>query len=140
MKIEVLKQIIREEIEKELNEAREDPDMPAVATILKSILPLAESARNPLGRMAVYVRDGILYLGEQIKQAQAMNVESPEFKQLLTEDNIIAVGQILNDYLGMENLFVSDFTASLKQIGGLEKPKNLDDVSAASSYLEPTKR
>ena len=139
MKIEDIKEIIREEIEKELNEAYMDQDIPAVATILKSIEAAKVKPRGSLRRISVYVKDGILYLGEQIKKAQLMDIESPEFKQLLNEKNINAVGAVLNSYLGMEDMFVRDFVASLKEIGGIE-PKNLDDVSATSSYLEPTKR
>jgi len=140
MKIEDIKQIIREEIEKELNEAYMDKDIPAVATILKSITFADVKPRGPLKRVSVYVKDGILYLGEQIKKAETMDIESPEFKQLLNERNISAVGAVLNSYLGMENMFVTDFIASLKQINKQVEPKNTDDISTVAPDLDATKK
>ena len=140
MKIEDIKQIIREEIQKELNEAYMDQDMPAVATILKSITFADVKPRGPLKRVSVYVKDGILYLGEQIKKAETMDIESPEFKQLLNERNISAVGAVLNSYLGMENMFVTDFIASLKQINKQVEPKNTDDISTVAPDLDATKK
>jgi len=140
MKIEDIKQIIREEIQKELNEAYMDQDIPAVATILKSITFAKVKPRGPLKRVSVYVKDGILYLGEQIKNAEAIDIESPEFKQLLNERNISAVGAVLNSYLGMEDMFVRDFVASLKQINKQVEPKNTDDISTVAPDLDATKK
>ena len=140
MKIEDIKQIIREELQKELNEAYMDQDIPAVATILKSIAVSKVKPRGPLRRVSVYVRDGILYLGEQIKNAEAIDIESSEFKQLLNEKNINAVGAVLNSYLGMEDVFVGDFVNSLKQINKQTVPKNTDDVSTIAPDLDATKK
>ena len=145
MKIEELKKIIKEEIEKALNEAALDADLPEVAIILKSILPLADKKgkRKPEEIMAVFVRDGILYLGQQIENAQAMDIQSQEFKEFLSKNeykNISAVGDVLNRFLGMENIFVNDFVASLKQLSGQEEPNNTDDVSTVAPDLDVTKR
>ena len=140
MNLEDIKEIIREEIEKELNEAYMDRDIPAVATILKSIATSKTNSRDPLGRISVYVKDGILYLSEQINQAQAMNIESQEFKQLLNEKNINAVGAVLNSYLGMEDMFINDFVNSLKQIRKQVDPKNTDDASTVIPGLNAIKK
>ena len=140
MNLEDIKEIIREEIEKELNEAYMDRDIPAVATILKSIATSKTNTRDPLGRISVYVKDGILYLSEQINQAQAMNIESQEFKQLLNEKNINAVGAVLNSYLGMEDMFINDFVNSLKQIRKQVDPKNTDDASTVIPGLNAIKK
>lgn len=140
MDIEKIKQIVKEELEKELKESYMDQDIPVVATILKSIAVSKVKPRGPLRRVSVYVRDGILYLGEQIKKAQTIDIESPEFKNLLNEKNINAVGAVLNSYLGMEDMFVRDFVVSLKQIKGQAEPNNTDDISTVVPDLDATKK
>ena len=142
MKIEDLKRIIKEEIENELKEAYMDQDIPAVAVILKSIMNSEVKPRGPLRRVSTYIKDGVLFLGDQIKSAEAMDINSDEFKQMLNDRNISAVADVLNSYLGMENMFVNDFVASLKQMLPGQEPKNTDDVStvAPQSDQDITKR
>jgi hypothetical protein len=142
MNQEELKKIIQEEVDLALKEAFMDQDIPAVATILKSIMMAEKKPRGALRRVSVYIKDGVLFLGEQIKKAQAVDVNSPEFKQLLNDKNISAVGDILISYLGMENMFVSDFVASLKQMSPEQQPKNTDDVSTVAPAMnqDTTKR
>ena len=136
MKKEDLKKIIQEEIDLALKEAYMDQDIPAVAIILKSIMMAEKKPRGALRRVSVYVKDGILYLGDQIRKAETMDVNSPEFKQLLSDRNISAVSDVLVSYLGMENIFVNDFISSLKQMSPKEQPKNTDDVSTIAPQVD----
>jgi len=140
MKIEDIKQIIREELEKELNEAYMDQDIPVVATILKSIATSKTSSRDPLGRISAYVNHGILFLGEQIRKAETIDLKSEEFKELLTERNVSALGAVLNSYLGMEDMFINDLVDSLKQFDKQSKIKNTDDISTVVPDLNAVKK
>ena len=130
MKKEELRKIIQEEVSLAIKEAYMDQDIPVAAVILKSIANSQKYGNStPIGKMAIHVRDGILHLGDEIRKAEALDINSEEFKKILTDKNINNLGNILNSYLGMENIFVTDFEASLRQMQSGQKPKNTDDVS-----------
>ena len=139
---EDLKKIIKEEIDLALKEAYKDQDIPVVATILKSIMMAEKKPRGALRRVSVYIKDGVLYLGDQIRNAESLDVNSQEFKDLLDDRNISSVADVLVSYLGMENIFVNDFISSLKQMSVNKQARNTDDVStvAPAANQDATKR